>query len=145
MGIAVTFLVILRFVHFSAQSHAQSGNLQLINILFNVILYDTSNAFITFPCEYIFLIATAVGCPSGYAEKEGDLPGWGTDIGSALDLTRQECAQKCNGEKRCMSFEHSNTQMKCNLNKIPFLAITFLCTFLPCQIEGTTYISTPSR
>ena len=61
-----------------------------------------------------------MGCPSGYAEKEGDLPGWGTDIGSALDLTRQECAQKCNGEKRCMSFDHSNTQMKCNLNKIPY-------------------------
>ena len=51
-------------------------------------------------------------------EKQGDLPGWGTDIGSALHLTRQECAEKCDGEKICMSFEHSDTEMKCNLNKI---------------------------
>ena len=51
-------------------------------------------------------------------EKKGDLPGWGTDIGRALDLTRQQCAEKCNGENRCMSFEHSDTEMKCNLNKI---------------------------
>ena len=59
-----------------------------------------------------------VECPKGYAEREGDLPGWGTDIGSALNLTRQECAQKCNDEFSCMSFEHSHTELKCKLNKI---------------------------
>ena len=57
-------------------------------------------------------------CPNGYVEKQGDLPGWGTDIGSALHLTRQACAEKCDGENSCMSFEHSDTEMKCNLNKI---------------------------
>ena len=46
------------------------------------------------------------------------MPGWGTDIGSSLDLTKQQCAEKCNGENSCMSFEHSDTDMKCNLNKI---------------------------
>ena len=46
------------------------------------------------------------------------MPGWGTDIGSSLDLTKQQCAEKCNGENSCMSFEHSDTEMKCNLNKI---------------------------
>ena len=58
------------------------------------------------------------GCPNGYVKKEGDLPGWGTNIGRALHLTRQQCAEKCNGENSCMSFEHSDTEMKCNLNKI---------------------------
>ena len=57
-------------------------------------------------------------CPSGYAKRKGDLPGWGNGIGGSYDLTRRECAQKCNGDDRCMSFEHSDTQMKCNLNKI---------------------------
>ena len=46
------------------------------------------------------------------------MPGWGTDIGSSLDLTRLKCAEKCNGENSCRSFEHSDTEMKCNLNKI---------------------------
>ena len=67
---------------------------------------------------HFWLITLPGGCPNGYVERQGDLPGWGTDIGSALDLTRQECAEKCDGENSCMSFEHSDTEMKCNLNKI---------------------------
>lgn len=57
-------------------------------------------------------------CPVGYEEKNGDVPGWGTDLGSALELTRGECARKCSEKDTCLSFEHSNTEMKCNLNKI---------------------------
>ena len=82
---------------------------------------------------HFWLIPLTGACPNGYAEREGDLPGWGTDIGSSLDLTRQQCAEKCNGENNCKSFEHSDTDMKCNLNKIaepsqgPYLDFVF-CT-----------------
>ena len=57
-------------------------------------------------------------CPSGYSERSGDVAGWGTDIGSKLPLTRQECANSCNENSLCLSFEHSNTELLCNLNKI---------------------------
>ena len=57
-------------------------------------------------------------CPSGYEVKQGDLPGWGTGLGSRLPLTRQGCADKCSGKDECLSFEHSNSQMLCNLNKV---------------------------
>ena len=57
-------------------------------------------------------------CPSGYAKRKGDVPGWGSDIGSRLDLTLEQCAKRCNNEISCLSFEHSPSKKKCNLNKI---------------------------
>ena len=73
------------------------------------------------------------GCPSGYAQRHGGVPRFGSDLGSSLDLTKHECELKCNGEKSCMSFQHSFTQMKCNLSEIadpsqdPYLDFIF-CT-----------------
>ena len=78
-------------------------------------------------------IIASGGCPSGYAQIGGSVPGFGSDLGSSLDLTKHECALKCNGEKSCMSFQHSYTQMKCNLSEIadpsqaPYLDFIF-CT-----------------
>ena len=46
------------------------------------------------------------------------MPGWGSDIGSRLDLTLEQCAKRCNNEISCLSFEHSPSKKKCNLNKI---------------------------
>ena len=57
-------------------------------------------------------------CPWGYVQQEGDAPGWGSDIGSSLDLNKYECAKRCDSQTTCLSFEHSLKQMKCNLNKI---------------------------
>ena len=58
------------------------------------------------------------GCPSGYVQRKGGLPQFSSNLGSSLDLTKHECALKCNGEKSCNSFQHSYTQMKCNLSEI---------------------------
>ena len=69
----------------------------------------------------IFSIPFCLGpvpCPSGYERRDGDIPGWGTDIGSALSLTREECADACTDENQCLSFEHSNSASLCNLNKM---------------------------
>ena len=72
----------------------------------------------SFRFDSIIFIEFAVGCPTGYAERNGDLPGWGTDIGSALDLSLENCVKRCDVEKTCLSFEHSRKYMKCNLNEI---------------------------
>ena len=57
-------------------------------------------------------------CPAGYHRKIGDLPGWGSDLGSALELTEGQCAHRCDERHGCLSFEHSQIQMTCNLNRI---------------------------
>ena len=68
------------------------------------------------PCSVSIIVIGS--CPSGYVDRDGDLPGWGTDIGSQLDLSLEDCAERCNGETTCLSFEHSPTEIKCNLNQI---------------------------
>ena len=72
-------------------------------------------------------------CPSGYVEREGSLLDFSFNMGSSLKMTKDECIMKCSSEKSCMSFEHSHTHLKCNLNKIaepsqvPYLDFIF-CT-----------------
>ena len=58
-------------------------------------------------------------CPNGYVEKKTDFPNLSDHIGSELDLSRQECAEKCNSENGCMYFHHSDKEMKCNTYGIP--------------------------
>ena len=56
-------------------------------------------------------------CPKGYDHYNGDIPGWGTDLGSALKVSSREwCARLCNALSRCLSFEHSSKSQLCNLN-----------------------------
>ena len=57
-------------------------------------------------------------CPSGYDQRIGDAPGWGSDLGSELELSRQDCANQCNSKPDCLSFEHSNSEGLCNLNRV---------------------------
>ena len=57
-------------------------------------------------------------CPGWYVEEEGDIPQFGTDLGSKLSVTsREECAERCDRLLLCLSFEHSNTEQFCNLNR----------------------------
>ena len=63
-----------------------------------------------------FLSAQKSGCPKGYAEMHGDIPGWGSSLGSKLYLTRDKCADECDRFSDCLSFEHSNSEFLCNLN-----------------------------
>ena len=57
-------------------------------------------------------------CPEGYEFRSGDIPGWGSNLGGRLRLSRQECADECNKNQYCLSFEHSDTRELCNLNRI---------------------------
>ena len=57
-------------------------------------------------------------CPRGYTKNNGDVPGWGSYLGGGLSLTRDQCAQKCCKMPKCQSFEHSATELKCNLNVV---------------------------
>ena len=65
-----------------------------------------------------FSIFIAESCPEGYVFESGDVPGWGSDLGGKIRLSRKECAIKCNKNQNCQSFEHSNTKNLCNLNRI---------------------------
>ena len=56
------------------------------------------------------------GCPSGYKSKTGDIPGWGESLASYPRTSRAQCAQACSELPKCMSFEHSTKELKCNLN-----------------------------
>ena len=57
-------------------------------------------------------------CPAGYELKIGDEPGWGTDLGSRLSLSLQECADECSKKTACLSFEQSSSNKLCNLNRV---------------------------
>ena len=56
-------------------------------------------------------------CPNGFTLMEGDIPGWG-QVGSnpTIESTIVGCANRCNDESSCCSFEYSPTTKKCNLN-----------------------------
>ncbi|KAL5249273.1 hypothetical protein ACHWQZ_G018210 [Mnemiopsis leidyi] len=57
------------------------------------------------------------GCPNGYDHYIGDIPGWGTYLGSALKVPSVSwCARLCDALTECLSFEHSNSSDLCNLN-----------------------------
>jgi hypothetical protein len=50
--------------------------------------------------------------------EEGDISGWGTELGSKIAVSsRKECADRCDALPKCLSFEHSDTENFCNLNK----------------------------
>ena len=48
----------------------------------------------------------------------GDVPGWGTSLSSKFPASREECAASCDRHVDCLSFEHSNTELFCNLNTV---------------------------
>ena len=57
-------------------------------------------------------------CPNGFTLMEGDIPGWG-QVGSnpTRESTVEGCANRCNDESSCCSFEYSPTKKRCNLNR----------------------------
>ena len=91
---------------------------------------------IAFLFQYIPPMVASSGCPSGYEEKTGDFPESRSDFGIALNLTKYECALKCNGEKSCVSFEHSYKQTTCILNKIAVPSQVSSLDFIFCNKTG---------
>ena len=79
------------------------------------------------------------GCPSGYEARNGDIPGWGTILGSKLSLTKEECAQSCNQKDSCRSFEHSDSMKLCNLNKIGEPKLGPYKDFAFCKKKGMAF------
>ena len=84
----------------------------------------------------ILLKKLTEGCPSDYEDRAGDVPGTGTDLGAALSLSRMQCAQKCNEKEDCLSFEHSNSQKLCNLNRIRVPTAQTYMDFSFCMKKG---------
>lgn len=56
-------------------------------------------------------------CPRGYTLKKGDIVGWGSLEEHLHVDVRDDCARICNLRPDCLSFEHSNKEKICNLNR----------------------------
>jgi hypothetical protein len=57
-------------------------------------------------------------CPQGYLSREGDVPGYGTEIkGKQNANVVTDCSSKCDIDPNCCSFEWSPTEKLCNLNR----------------------------
>ena len=62
---------------------------------------------------------SAASCGMGYVLLQGDISGWGTIAGHGGGedvVSCDECGNICNGMLLCLSFECSQTALKCNLN-----------------------------
>ena len=68
----------------------------------------------------------------------GDIPGMGTSLGRDLNANRNECAQKCSQKPKCLSFEHSNTELRCNLNTVAEPSEGQYKDYLFCSKTGKT-------
>ena len=55
-------------------------------------------------------------CPIGYIKKIGSVGKFGSITGP-MTATLKECAKRCNISFDCQSFEHSELELLCNLNK----------------------------
>jgi len=62
---------------------------------------------------------TGRACSDGYTELSGDIGGWGTVNGKGGGVAVSvcdECAELCNGDAECRSYECSPSRLQCNLN-----------------------------
>ena len=60
-------------------------------------------------------------CPSGYTLKSGDKPGFGDGNAGGISsnvVSASDCADLCNANTNCKSFEWSPTEKKCARNNI---------------------------
>ena len=85
-----------------------------------------------------FIMFYPDSCPVGYKELEGDEPEWGSYLGGKLNLNRQECAEACSEKVECLSFEHSNSKMLCNLNLVSKPRTAPYRDFAFCQKSGNS-------
>ena len=73
-------------------------------------------------------------CPAGYAKEEGDLPGWGSELGSGLSVSSlKDCGRRCDNLVPCLSFEHSRSTGLCNLNTEAFPAADQFGDYMFCR------------
>ena len=55
-------------------------------------------------------------CSKGYVLVPGDIPGWG-QIQGRIKTDAKGCAELCNDNKDCCSYEYSPRKKRCNLNR----------------------------
>ena len=110
----ILLLIFLSLISPNIHAQKSSGKLKI------TMIYWINHRLFEFDVGYIwnFSIFTIESCPEGYVFVSGDVPGWGSDLGGRIRLSRQECAIRCNKHRDCHSFEHSNTKNLCNLNRI---------------------------
>ena len=130
MNRVLVLCVVLILNRWPSLLHPTVVFLGYFQIVMKVIIYYRSfhgNKFllISFSCIYICITnycwyfisnSSLAGCPKGYVERQGDVPG--TGYKGSLPLTTEQCAQRCNDEKKCLSFETNPSEKKCHLNDV---------------------------
>ena len=61
------------------------------------------------------LLAT---CPFGYIKRTGSIPGRDGELILPSKITKTECMNACSLKDSCLSFQHSASKMRCNLNEL---------------------------
>ena len=82
----------------------------------NVVQKRPQNVFPQEMPSIVFTLPSITGgCPTGYRERQGDVPGFGS-LASHPGQTVLECSRLCDASSVCNSFEWSPTSNTCNLN-----------------------------
>ena len=76
-------------------------------------------------------------CPGQYIDEEGDIPGWGSELGSKISVRSiADCASRCDEKPLCLSFEQSDTAGLCNLNKEALPSVRKYKDYTFCRKSG---------
>lgn len=70
--------------------------------------------------DYMFCSKGTNSCKGGYTLALGDIPGNGRIFfqgGAEKVQSCNECGEKCDRRARCLSYECSPTDLRCNLNE----------------------------
>ena len=104
----------------------------LFNLAFTIVYFYNNPK-----CLVKMLLYTYLGrCPKGYIYISGDIIG--ATLQGNIMATLQECAEKCNNNTECNSFEHSTTNDVCNLNKEAFPNGPKYGNFVFCSKKGNS-------
>lgn len=91
--------------------------------------------------------SSGADCAVGFTEVAGDVPGWGrvNGLGGGYRLEScQECADVCNSEEACFSYECSSSTFRCNLNTHLNASGAPYKDFLTCQKATDQLPGSPS-
>ena len=85
-------------------------------------------------------------CPLGYIERCGDILGSSSESLLPQKTTKDQCMVACNLKDSCLSFQHSPSEMRCNLNDLAWPIFDPYQDYIFCSKNGDIdYINLKSR
>ena len=75
-------------------------------------------------------------CPFGYMKRSGDIPSRDNELILPSKVTKVQCVEACNLKDSCLSFQHSPSKMRCNLNELALPIFSPKEDYLFCSKNG---------